>query len=216
VHLLASPVAIYHLLQDHLTLVDLGLDRETREFYLVAKQMAQALAESFAIAAVAPALPYTPYSPKSQPFQGLPAGRLEAAGQALVVPGRNGASRVMRFGEFDEAYADKDGAVYRCCSPLAEIMYGFHPRTHPVLWRILIVEAHLCKALISRRDRLESAHGAEHSSRFGAPWNAISEDERREYDWRTDSGCESEQFAVIHPFDAARTYLQSRLSELRY
>lgn len=157
VHRMLAPVALFHLLQDGLTQVDLGLDPNTRAQYLISKYLAWALTDDHEFAAYEPEIPYKPDAAVTGPGawvprQGLPSGIIDTAGDSLIIRPGGGTARVVRFGEFDDAYANQNSKLYKACAPVADLLCDFHPRTHPVLWRILIMQAHLCAACIAARD----------------------------------------------------------------
>ncbi|TWP44900.1 hypothetical protein FKR81_40585 [Lentzea tibetensis] len=196
VHRVLAPVAIFHLMQDGLTRVDLRLDPEIRTRYGMAKLLAWALTDHFTFAAQQPELPYDPYAeteyemehPADEPYlQGLPSGLVETAGQALIVQVGERTARVMRFGEFDEAYSDRASALHLACAPVTDLFRDFHPRSHPVLWRALVTQARLCAALTSTEP--------------GGP---------EKYDWRR-PGEQVEASVIAEPLEVARKYLDARL-----
>jgi hypothetical protein len=213
-HRLISPVAIFHLLQDDLTLVDLNLDKGTRVQYSMLRQFTWALTDHYSFASCEPRLPYDPDAPHpnriSRSRQGLFSGEVDAAGQSLIVHRENGTARVMRFGEFDESYSNEGSAVHRACLPIAELLHNFHPRTHPVLWRALVTQAHLCAAFTAARDGIETSAGDRRSPSI-QPWEAIPAKERSEYDWRQSSEEVDDGKVLIEPFEVAKNYLASRL-----
>jgi hypothetical protein len=219
-----------------LTRFDLTLDPTVRAQYLLSKYLAWALTDHFRVAEIDPSLSYDPYGEKEQVseqeteeeeeypedtpgfftqgsfLQGLPSGVVDTAAQVLIVETKPGSRRVMRFGEFDKAYDDKRSAVHRDCAPVAGLFRDFHPRTHPVLWRILIMQAQLATTL--------SGHpgGADAKSSAGtpllAPWLAIPVSQFREYDWRRRPvDKHSEQAAITDPFNAASRLSKERLGK---
>ncbi|MET8149766.1 hypothetical protein ACIBSW_29370 [Actinoplanes sp. NPDC049668] len=205
IHRLVAPVAIFHLLQDRMTLVDLRLDEETRIQYWMAKQLAWTITDAYSFAKCEPEpLPYKPQ--EEHPNQGLPSGVLEAAGQSVIVAGGDSPARVMRFGEFDAAFSKNGSAVNQACLPFLGMLLNFHPRTHPVLWRILVTQSHLCAAFIHRQDRRA---GADRGARV-EPWTTIPPERRGDYDWRQNGETAGDREVLTVPFEVARNYLESR------
>jgi hypothetical protein len=217
VHRLLCPVALFHLLQDQLTLVDLDLDHDMRAQYSMSKYLAWLLTDHFTLAAGSPALEYDPYHEHggpAGPIQGLASGILDAAAQSLIVRGQDIPARVMRFGEFDDAYATHNSTLRRACGEVAGLLHDFHPRTHPVLWRILVTQAHLCVSFISGRDRTATDVPGTSVVAGARPWDAIPTDRRADYDWRGTSDTADDSEVLIEPFAAARSYLEDRLAPM--
>jgi len=215
VHRLLAPVALFHLLQDGLTQVDLGLDPNTRAQYLISKYLAWTLTDHHEFAAFEPKIPYNPSavgtgSGAQVPRQGLPSGIIDKAGESLIIRPAGGTARVVRFGEFEDAYADQNSTLYKACSPVADLLYDFHPRTHPVLWRILITQAHLCAACIATRD-LAGTPEQQSDTPAIHPWLSISSSRRNDYDWRQPNDTTDESHVLVDPFTVARQYLEERL-----
>jgi len=216
VHRLISPVALFHLLQDQLTLVDLDLDHDMRAQYSMSKYLAWSLTDPFVLAACSPVLEYDPYrkSGEAVPFQGVASGLLDAAAQSLIVRGDNVPGRVMRFGEFDDAYAAQDSTVRRACRQVADLLHDFHPRTHPVLWRILVTQAHLCVSFTAARDRMAADDSGAGMTTGARPWDAIPTHGRADYDWRGGTDTAEDSRVLVEPFAAARSYLEYRLAPI--
>lgn len=215
-HRMLGPVALFHLLQDGLTQVDLGLDPNTRAQYLISKYLAWALTDHHEFAAYEPRIPYHSDaveigSDAQVPRQGLASGIIDAAGESLIIRSEGGTAKVVRFGEFSDAYAARDSELYKACAPVVNMLNDFHPQTHPVLWRILIAQAHLCAACIATRD-LAGTPGEQSDSPAIRPWLSIPESRRNVYDWRQPGDTTDDYHVLVEPFDVARQYLQARLN----
>jgi hypothetical protein len=82
-------------------------------------------------------------------------------------------------------------------------MFGnFHPRTSPVLWRILLAQAHIYQSIMSRPKELKII-----------PF----EEERRIYlDWRAKPEKEivSDDQVLKQPFEAVESYLERGLDNI--
>ena len=131
---LLAPVALFHLLQEGLTQVDLGLDQSTRAQYSISRYLAWALSDHYEFAAYERRIPYDPGVSGAGPgagvpLQGLSSGIIDAAGESLIIRPSDGTVRVMRFGEFNDEYSKQNSKLYKACAPVARLLFDFHPRT---------------------------------------------------------------------------------------
>lgn len=156
-HRLFAPMAVIGLMQEKLTLVDLTLERRLRDQYYLAKALERTFTDDFAIAGFEPKLPYEwdvpdqetarKTDPKVHWPQGLPLGRLDIAAAAMIAREGEAPPRLMRFGQFSAEYANPQSAVRAAFTRVGELFYGFHPESRPVLWRILVTQAVMLRAL---------------------------------------------------------------------
>jgi hypothetical protein len=212
-HLLV-PCAVFRLLQEKLTLVDLEVDARIRDQYLLAKWVSLSFTDDFSLAQAAPRLHYTPFvqnwsiARQSDPArywrQGVPVGRLDSAVDVLITVGANGVPRILTYGEFEKSL-DADlrsgGAQYGI---FADIFDEFHPRTRPILWRILVVQALL------HREMLRVFRSRDGATRpIARIANAFPEELER-LDWVSGAPLGSAA-EVREPFDAAAQYFGSHL-----
>jgi hypothetical protein len=155
-----APLALFHLLREKLTTVDLSLDHGVWFRYRLARELYESIQDDQSLADCTPALPYDPVVPgwrkkrlelpRRYWWQGLTRGRLDRAVQKLIVPDAN-TRRVVTFGEFEDLYR----SIYRGDDPneqkilgiAANAMYGFTPFDRPVFWRLIMVHVHLHNAL---------------------------------------------------------------------
>lgn len=209
---LIAPVALYQLLAEQMTSVDLSVDARTRRRYVLAKQFAWSLTDHFDLAAVEPAIAYTPHDTgddavrwNDQPrywTQGLTSvGAVDAAAQALII--RDGPHpRLLRFGEFDELYDVEGSPVQQSFCAFEYLMHDFHPRNRPVLWRMLIAQTRICVAFLDVSG--------------GPPHNPLRRQQDREpelLDWRQSPEEAPDDDVLVTPFDAAATYLLDSMHE---
>jgi hypothetical protein len=150
IYKLMAPMAVIRLLREKLTLVDLTLERRIRDQYYLAKAIDRSFTDDFALAARFPELPY---DPQTGPIQGLPLGRVDVAAEAMIVREKDEAPRLMTYGQFESEYRTQGSALSTAFQPVAALFRGFHPGTRPVLWRILVVQAVMLRALIDIRGR---------------------------------------------------------------
>jgi hypothetical protein len=214
---LLAPCAVFRLLQERLTLVDLEVDGLIKDQYLLAKWVYVSFTDDFSLAQTEPVVPYTPFEqaapaercrhPARYRRQGVPIGMLERAVEGLVKTGAGGAQTLLTYGEFEAALAaDLAGRGARY-GVFAEVFDEFHPRTRPVLWRILVAQALLHRELL-RVFRTRTSSNRDMASLAHVP--------REEFEllaWST-----SKDPAVVsvmrRPFDAASHYFATHLPVL--
>src|ERR1044072_613687 len=155
VYTLLLPVAIFRLIQNKLTMVDLTVDKRISDQYSLAKWIYLCLTEDFELAEIEPALPYKPFTPgwetkrlaSTREFwrEGIGQGRLDAAVGEIIITDTAGQERVLTFGEFEKKFYAEDNNQFH---PFGDIFLNFHPADRPVLWRILITQALLFVKLV--------------------------------------------------------------------
>jgi hypothetical protein len=91
---------------------------------------------------------------------------------------------------------------------MMRLFEDFHPEKKPVLWRILITQAHLYRALVRTSDK--------DSNSFANPVEVFDIQERNDFDWRPSGSEATVEEAIEWPFSAARDYLAQRLERLEY
>jgi hypothetical protein len=211
---------VFKLIQRKLTFVDLGVDPAIGGQYQIARQLWQSFAGHFDLAELEPLEPYTPYAPVTEAvrdehparyrLQGIPIGLLDVAAEALLVTDDTGAPPFMSFGRFESEYQDKNSTLHRQFALVAAVFLDFHPRTRPILWRTLVVQAHLHKAMI----RCRQSGGAVANGKVRPLVLPMSEDERRVYDWRQAGEPVSAAQVLGVLFTVAETYVRQRLGAL--
>jgi hypothetical protein len=210
VHRFLVPVAVLRLVQRRLTSVDLSVDEKLRAQYCFARALGGTWNSGFDFAsATTPGLEYKPHDadaavravaePAVYGLQHLYAGEIDQIVSCLVVSEQGGAARYRGYGEFHDAYRT-DASVHDRFAPAVRLFAEFHPRTHPVLWRMLVTQAHLHQA-ISRT--FVAGEGV-----IVSPTEVFDDAGRKLFDWREPGAAETEEQAVDAPFDAARAYLQ--------
>ena len=164
VYHLLTPAAVYQLARKSLTLVDLKVDPQIELQYLLAKKAYLVFTHDRQIAEFS-GLEYTPYVEgwrekridNSQKYrrQGLPLGRLDNAVNSLLVPLTHLSEheRVISFGEFEQKFSTiRDDDVKSSLGTARDLFNEFHPEKHPVLWRILLTQYCLHKAILALAD----------------------------------------------------------------
>lgn len=166
-HALLEPLALYTLLGEKTTLVDLSFDSRFEEIYWLARAAYRVHQEDYAIAAIEPALTYDPVvagwrdkrleNPAVHWWQGTTRVRLDPAVELCV---HRDAGRITTIAEFEKRYLDlydapedntaKSLGVF--CNPL----YNFRVEDRPVYWRMLMCQLRIYRR-ISQRSRISSA-----------------------------------------------------------
>jgi hypothetical protein len=210
VYTLVAPLATFRLLQRRMTAVDVGLDESIGWRYYVARAIYPMLSEHHDLATLmSPEFGYDPNtedveliarSPERYRRQGVGGQMLDAAAEALLVDGESGVTRVKTFSEFDSELGDDpyDSAF----APVYEIFEDFHPRTRPVLWCVLVTQAHLCALYIAKASRT-------------VPWGNTDDFDisKRtvDFDWRSSKDTASALDAIQTPARVAQEYMASRV-----
>lgn len=222
VYKLIAPLAIVRIIQRRITLVDLSLDARIKEQFSLANCLYSTFTADFKFAQANPKLEYNPnfeFDPANSDFsdqrqaqperyfrQGLPVGRLDTAVDALIITDEKGSSRCMSFGRFESQYKDTSSDLHREFAEVVPLLLNFHPRTRPVLWRMLITQLHLYKTII-----INSESGSL-LNKSGRHFAQISPHERKKrYDWRQDPHEASDEEVLNEPFNVAEKYLSKRL-----
>jgi hypothetical protein len=217
-HLLA-PVVVYKLIQRRLTIVDLTLDKNIDTHYQLAKNLAWSFTADFDFAwglKVCP-IPYDPNNKEWKAFrqdepqtywrQGLPIGRFDNAVESLIIrdPEPDGHQRVMSFGEFESRLHQPDSILCETFSIVRDMMNCFHPENRPVLWRMLITQAHIYTAIVKFHKQ-----GSANTELTVVP---IPEIDRKLFYWRRDPD-DVERQQLDEPFSVAEAYLKRSLDDL--
>ncbi|EOD70227.1 hypothetical protein H480_02154 [Amycolatopsis vancoresmycina DSM 44592] len=152
-----EPLAVYTLLSEKITLVDLAFDARVNEVYTLAEAAYQVHLNDYKIAAIPPALTYGPVvmgwrekrvaESATYWWQGLTRGRLDPAIETCI---HRDAGRLTTVAEFENRYLElfeapqdsRSKSLGLFCNPL----YNFRPEDRPVFWRML-----MCQLLIYRR-----------------------------------------------------------------
>src|SRR5205085_7401794 len=105
----------------------------------------------------------------------------------------------MSFGEFEDEWRKSGSLINNTFEIVFDLFRDFHPKTRPILWRILIIQAHLYYALIRNRDQKPSSEGV------GKLVIRLRDEKRlmeRNFDWRqTGDATTSEEEVFVHPFE---------------
>ncbi len=154
---LLVPCVVFQLLQRRLTLLDLRLDSRIGTQFALCRTLYLTFRNDWELANMEPRLPYNPddehadirrsKEPAVYYRQGIYAGDLERAVEALIVTEAGQPSRFLRYGEFASAYKDQESEVHQAFAPVAQLFRGFHPAARPMLWRILLAQTCVYRAV---------------------------------------------------------------------
>ena len=220
VYKLIAPLVVYRIIQRRLTLVDLTVDTQINSQYLLAKRLFISFADDFEFARTEPAIEYDPNAevssqiarkdPQKYVRQAMFIGSLESLVDRFIIRESDGSQRCMTYGEFEAAYY-QENEVAEGFSEVAALFHNFHPATRPVLWRILIAQAHIYKALIRTSQRKLWQSGDSIVTPLLVP---IPNEERDKFDWRDSSVSAPNNKVLIEPFDVSEKYLRKYLGEM--
>ncbi|MFL6207233.1 MAG: hypothetical protein ACJ74W_00035 [Pyrinomonadaceae bacterium] len=215
---LIMPVAIFRLIQQKLTAVDLTVDPNINAQYLLAKTLYISFTDDFVLAKTAPVLHYDPnrldwHAKRAEDQrvhwrQGIPLGHLDDAADALLK--HDGSGRWLSFGSFQTQYKDQKSEVCQTFMHVRTLIQDFHPQTRPVLWRMLVTQAHLYLALLSFRQ----VHVTKEARQSSGHIQAIPVAERALFEYRPQPDEATHHVAMVEPFDVAQSYLRQRVGEL--
>ena len=213
-----APLVLFRLCQTRLTVVDLSVDPQIHRQYAIAKVLYRTwnggpnLAElghriKYDPLRRADKLPMTMTDPVVQAKQHLNLQEIEQMIEVLTKEDKSTHMfRCMTYGEFTDACRDESSKAYKYISRVRRLFVDFRPDTRPVLWRILITQAHLYRVLMNTFNGKTDVPID--------PLTIFTSEQQRNFDWRrhdTELGFEQ---AVKEPFAAARQYLAQRLDRL--
>lgn len=214
VYNLLAPVALFKLIQRRLTLVDMAVEQSIRHQYSLAKAVYISFTDHFDLAEISPEIPYEGNHPQqyelrqSNPArywrQGIPIGRLDVAAESLLIRDASDGIRLKSFGEFEaEFFEGEELHIPENVRDFIDLFILFHPRSRPVLWRILVVQAHIYMALLA-------------VAQFGAgasttPMQAIPREDRKRFEWRTGRDQNSDGEVLDEPFSVCEEYLRTHV-----
>lgn len=199
---LVAPLALFRIGQQKLTGVDMSVDVVTGWQYLLARELYSSWVMGYELAAEEPTLPFDDAERVTR--QHILSGHLEQIADCLIRRDEQGRLSCIRFSEFYSAFF-KDPEFTETLSHITLPLTNFHPQRKPILWRLLLAQAHLHAALIKTfatvaDDRPQRIH----------PVDALTLAEWDEFDWRSEDSLSREE-AVVIPFQAVRSFLAKRL-----
>ena len=180
---LFAPLAFGRILQGKLTHLDLSLDPSIHWQYMLCKQLADTFTDDFDFAGYKPTLEYHPHDPEAETRradkpeeywqQGVPRGILENAVSTLIREDQEQTRAVIGFAEFEVEMEDRRSQLRANFERISYLFQDFHPGSRPVLWRVLLAQAHLYQALICAREENPGPK----------LWNDIWAKDAPDFDW---------------------------------
>ena len=152
VYMLLAPTTSAKILQRRLTSVDLSLEPQLQIQYELLKYVYLSWTTDFDLAGREPTLSYDPdvadpgepdrerlllEDPAVYRRQGVYFGMLEVISESLLSAD---STRCKSFGEFIKAWEDPSSSLHGNIDDFLDLFQGFHPATHPVLWRVLALQ----------------------------------------------------------------------------
>ncbi len=158
IYRLMTPLAIFRLMQRRLTHIDIELDKSVKLRYSVAKILYYSFTHDMRLAESDPSLDYKPRSECSEfkeydqqeifKEQGIyHQSSIDTMADALIAKDTDNTLRIISFSEFRVKYV-KD-PLHKPFDTMGLLFKNFHPKTRPVLWRILLLQLQIYQTLIN-------------------------------------------------------------------
>ena len=216
IYRLLLPMVIFKIMQQKLTLFDLDLVESYKIQYFLAKLVRIIFSEHYELANAKPQLRYKPtkyeYSENEEGaeqnrVQGVPIGIIDNMLEKFITYDNKGNLQILSYGEFEKRFFRPK--VKEPFIEITHIFHNFHPRTSPVLWRILIAQVHVCRAFKKVSKMKVSSSDAINEALKIMP----IQDRRKYLDWRQDGENVTEDEVFVQPFEAVEDYFSKYLSE---
>ena len=227
-------MAAFKLLQRRLTTIDLELDQSINIQYSLAKNLYYTFSSALDLARSEPSIPYDPDQiglelnnktesermesrtkyPEKYWLQGLKVGRLDILTENLIFSEGNVIPRIKSFGEFEQEFFGKGNRTEASEDNEFEVFFTlfcfFHPKTRPVLWRVLISQAYLYKAIINVRSNTTQVRSLNIKDFEAFKVLLEIEKTKSECNWKQPDEIISDK-ELCMPFIAALNYLRNIL-----
>jgi hypothetical protein len=213
IYRLIAPAVIVRLCRRKLTFVDLNVEPLLRGQFALAKLIYSTWNDGHDIARILGVADYADRGegPKGEQPEGeeltehIVIGQLDRVAAALTTTGEDERQRCLEFGEFQDAYAEKASPVHKHAQVVATLLEGFQPDTRPILWRLLLCQAHLHRAFVQSMV----------NSKIVSPGEVISgPEEREQFLWRQGPPTDEDRGALSEALATAREHAQREFSRL--
>jgi hypothetical protein len=204
IYRLLAPMATFKMLQDRLTTVDLELDPLIKTIYLLSKHLYYRTFSGESELAEIANIPYETYD------QGIFLGYLENATEELIQhynePDK--VQRIKSFGEFNKNYIIEENSTgnneKKVKPPFDRFYYlfeFFHPKTKPVLWRLLIEQVYLYNAIkeVYKIKESDNYYDRIEKQKKIKPIRRIPKDQLHNFDYTDQSFIDVEKHLLSHP-----------------
>jgi hypothetical protein len=232
IYRLIAPMAAFKLLQHRLTSIDLKLDQTINIQYILAKTLYYTFSSSADLARSEPAILYDPDQigaeskgltesqkkenrtkyPEKFWLQGLKVGTIDILAETLILAGdKETGPRIKSFGEFEQEFFEKTNPI-KSPDNRFEVLFTlfsyFHPKTRPVLWRVLLTQAYLYNAI----RKIRNAEGKDLTTTDFDKFKKLFdiEETKLECDWKQPHETVSNEEFDMH-FKGAENYLKNNL-----
>ena len=226
-------MAAFKLLQYKLTNIDLKLVQTINIQYMLGKILYYTFSSSPELAQSEPIIPYDPdyiaaeskgltedekneikiRYPEKYWLQGLKVGTLDILAESLILSNKEVGVRIKSFGEFEreffEPVVDGRTVVDKRFEVFLTLFSYFHPKTRPILWRVLITQGYIYNAItkihstedlnLSNFDQLKKIFNIENT--------------KLKCDWRQPNEAVSDEEFDLS-FNASENYLRRQLSDI--
>jgi hypothetical protein len=218
IYKLLAPIALFKLMQRKLTFVDLTLDPAISNQYTLLKIIYLTFTCDFEFSRCGKQIEYNPnvndwevkrkLNPQKYWRQGLALGRLDNALEEMLTK-EDGKIRLITFGEYENVINMKLANKATSSWNLTDIFSQFHPKSRPVMWRILIAQAHIYKIIAASTENDFSMSTVELHQKLIIPSN-----ERKAFYWRAIDDKDRVKIPEFEePFDIAIKFIGTYLNE---
>jgi hypothetical protein len=214
---LLAPIAIFKQMQSRLTFVDMSLDLGISAQYTLSKILYLSFTCDFELAKFQPTISYDPNigdwekkreeEPQKYWRQGVALGRLDNMLDDLLID-KDSQTNLRTFGEYENLLRSQRDGPLTDSLRFIDVFLNFHPLTRPVLWRILITQAHVHRLIIGRY-----ASTAPNPLEILTDNLTIPTNDRNAFDWRSNGEEAPTKEVLEEPFDVAEKFVGEYLKD---
>ncbi len=213
IYKLLAPIALFKIIQRNLTFVDLSVDPGIAANYMLAKALYLTFTCDFELAEENPAIKYEPHANTAEKLraknpqqfwrQGIPLGCLDNVIHDCLIS-EDQPARLRTFGDFERIVKKlTEGEEWHDIKLFYNVFENFHPLTRPVLWRVLVAQAHINQLLIGRIGAGSMSPQKDMLSKLSLPTEELSK-----FQWHEDE-------AYDEAIKAAESFLEKYINEFK-